>query len=84
MVATGITLIIVALVLAIIGISFIYDISKNVGPSLGGGTVDSNNPNRIYTFFRIRGKGVAVFVTVLVFLLALGSLGGGIAVFAVA
>lgn len=68
-----------AAVLTILGISFAYDIGKGVGPTLQGASVDSRVPLKTYTFLRISGKPVAIFVTVLTFLLAAGALVGGIA-----
>lgn len=82
MVPGAITLFVAAAVLVILGISFAVDISKGVGPGLSGATVDSRNPSRTYTFVRIESKGIAIFVTVLVFLLAAGGIVGGIVVLA--
>jgi putative exporter of polyketide antibiotics len=85
MVGTGIFLLIAAVALIIIGISFVYDIKKGIGPEVGVASVESpgsrddqRGPRRTYTFLRIRGKGVAWFVTILTFVLAAGALVGGI------
>jgi hypothetical protein len=68
MTAVGVFLIIAALVVAVIGISFVYDIKQGVGPDASGGSVDPRG--RTYTFLRIRGEGVAWFVTILTFVIA--------------
>jgi hypothetical protein len=78
MTAVGIFLIIAALVVAVIGISFLYDIKQGVGPDASGGTVDSHG--RTYTFLRISSPGVAWFVTILTFVIAAALLIGGIVV----
>ena len=69
MTAVGIFLIIAALVVAAIGISFVYDIKQGVGPDASGGTVDPHS-GRTYTFLRISSPGVAWFVTILTFVIA--------------
>lgn len=82
MVEGAVVLFVVAGVLAILGISFVVDIGKNVGPVGQLATVDSVDSNRTYTFMRVRGKGVAIFITVLTFALAAGALVGGIVMLA--
>lgn len=82
MVGGAVTLFIAAGVLVILGISFAVDISKGVGPMAQGASVNSVDPNITYTFIRIRGRGVAIFVTVLTFLLAAGAAVGGIVLLA--
>jgi hypothetical protein len=78
----AIVLFVVAAVLVILGISFAYDVSKNVGPVGQLATVNSVDPSRTYTFLRVRGRGVAIFITVLTFILAAGSLVGAIVMLA--
>lgn len=78
MIPGGIALIVFGAVLVIMGISFVYDITKGVGPAFEGATVDSRNPRRTYTFLRIEGPAIAWFVTVLTFILAAGAVAGGI------
>jgi hypothetical protein len=82
MVEGAIVCFVAAGVLAILGASFVYDISKGVGPTAGLATVDSIDPNRTYTFLRVKGKGVAWFVTVLTFVLSAGALVAGIVMMA--
>jgi len=76
MIGGAVTLFIAAGVLVILGISFVYDISKNVGPAFEAATVGPRG--RRYTFLRIEGRGIAIFVTFLTFLLAAGAAAGGI------
>ncbi len=76
MVGGAIVLFVAAVVLVILGISFAVDISKGVGPAFEGATVDPRG--RRYTFLRVEGRGVAIFITVLTFLLAAGAAVGGI------
>jgi hypothetical protein len=83
MIEGAVVLFVVAAVLAILGISFAVDIGKNAGPVGELATVDSVDPSRTYTFLRVRGKGVALFITVLTFALAAGALVGGIVMLAV-
>jgi hypothetical protein len=78
----AIVLLVVAGVLAVLGISFAVDVGKNVGPAGQLATVDSIDPSRTYTFLRVRGRGVAIFITVLTFLLAAGALVGAIVMLA--
>jgi hypothetical protein len=82
MVGGAVTLFIVAGVLVILGISFAYDISQKVGPALAGASVDSREDHKTYTFLKVSGRGVAIFVTVLTFLLAAGAAVGGIVLLA--
>jgi len=82
MVEGAVVLFVAAGVLAILGISFVVDIGKNVGPVGQLATVDSVDSSRTYTFMRVRGKGVAIFITVLTFLLAAGALVAGIVMLA--
>jgi hypothetical protein len=79
MTGLGVFLIIAAIVVAVIGISFVWDIKQGVGPEATGGTVDSRT-QRTYTFLRIRGLGVAWFVTILTFVIAAALLVAGIIV----
>ncbi len=78
----AIVLFVVAAVLVILGISFAYDVSKNVGPVGQLATVNSVDSSRTYTFLRVRGRGVAIVITVLTFILAAGSLVGAIVMLA--
>ena len=82
MIEGAIVCFVAAVVLAILGISFAYDIGKGVGPVGQLATVDSVDPSRTYTFLRVKGRGVAIFITVLTFLLAAGALVGGIVMLA--
>lgn len=82
MVEGAVVLFVVAAVLAILGISFVVDIGKNVGPAGELATVDSTDTSRRYTFLRVEGKGVAIFITVLTFLLSAGALVGAIVMLA--
>jgi len=59
MIGGAVVLFVAAVVLVILGISFVFDIKHKVGPVLEGATVDSRG--RTYTFLRIRGEGVAWF-----------------------
>ena len=83
MVGGAVTLFIAAGVLVILGISFAYDIGKGVGPVLEGASVDSREDHKTYTFLRISGRGIAIFVTVLTFLLAAGAAVGGVVLLAI-
>jgi hypothetical protein len=69
MVVLGVILIIGAVVVALIGVSFVYDIRQGVGPDATGGSVDPHS-GRTYTFLRVRGVGVAWIVTILTFVIA--------------
>ncbi|HLY73378.1 MAG TPA: hypothetical protein VKU80_04600, partial [Planctomycetota bacterium] len=73
----AIFLFVVAAALVIMGISFAVDISQKVGPTFQAATVDDSG--QTYTFLRVSGRGVAIFVTVLTFILAAGAAAGGIA-----
>jgi hypothetical protein len=77
MLGGAIVLFIVAAVLVILGISFAVDISQKVGPTFQAATVDDSGQS--YTFLQVRGRGVAIFVTVLTFILGAGAAAGGIA-----
>lgn len=83
MIEAGVVCLVAGVVLAILGISFAVDCSKGVGPRGELATVDSRNPSQTYTFFRIESKGVAVFITVLTFILAAGGLITGIVLLAI-
>ena len=69
MTALGVILIIGAIVVAVIGISFVWDLRQGLGPDATGGTVDPHS-GRTYTFLRISGRGVAWVVTILTFVVA--------------
>jgi len=69
---------VIALALVGMGISFIVDIKKGVGPEGALATVNSVDPSTTYTFLRVRSRGLAIFITVLTFLLAAGAVVGGI------
>lgn len=77
MIGGAVVLFIAAAALVILGISFAYDISQKVGPTLQAATVDDRG--QAYTFLQVRGRGIAIFVTVLTFILAAGAAAGGIA-----
>jgi len=74
---------VVAAALVGIGISFIVDIKNNVGPVGELATVNSVDPSISYTFLRVRSRGLAIFITVLTFLLAAAALVGGIVMLAI-
>ena len=78
MVPGGIAFLVFGAVLIILGISFVVDIKKGVGPTLQGASVDSLRPHRTYTFMRIEGPAIAWFVTILTFILAAGAIVAGI------
>jgi hypothetical protein len=78
MTGTGVFLIIAAIVVAVIGISFVWDLRQGLGPDATGGTVDPRG--RTYTFLRIRGLAVAWIVTILTFVVAAALLIVGIIV----
>ncbi len=82
MIEAGVVLLVAGVVLAILGISFAVDVSKGVGPGGELATVDSGDPSRTYTFFRIENKGIAIAITVITFLLAAGGLITGIVLLA--
>ena len=82
MVEGAVVLFVVSGVLAILGISFIVDIGKGVGPVAELASVDSLDHSRTYTFLRVKGRGVAIFITVLTFLLSAGALVGAIVMLA--
>ena len=73
---------IIAAALVIMGISFIVDIKKGVGPEGTLATVNSVDPSITYTFLRVRSRGLAIFIAVLTFLLAAGAVVGGIVMLA--
>jgi hypothetical protein len=77
MIGGAIALFIVAAVLVILGISFAVDISQKVGPTFEAASVDGRG--QTYTFLQVSGRGVAIVVTVLTFILAAGAAAGGIA-----
>lgn len=77
MIGGAIFLFIVAAALVIMGISFVVDINHKVGPTFQAATVDDRG--QTYTFLQVRARGVAIFVTVLTFILAAGAAAGGIA-----
>lgn len=79
MVAGAIVLFIIAAGVIGIAISFIVDITKDVGPGAEGASVDSLRPRRTYTFFRVESVGIAWLIVVLTFLVAAGLIAGGIA-----
>jgi hypothetical protein len=82
MIEGAVVLFVAAGVLAILGISFVVDIGKNIGPVGQLASVDSVDSSRTYTFMRVKGKGVAIFITVLTFLLSAGALVGAIVMLA--
>jgi len=77
MIGGAIFLFIAAAVLIILGISFAVDLSQKVGPTFQAATVDGRG--QTYTFLQVRSRGVALFVTVLTFILGAGAAAGGIA-----
>jgi hypothetical protein len=77
MIGGAIVLFVVAAALIIMGFSFAVDISQKAGPTFEAATVDDQG--QTYTFLQVRGRGVALFVTVLTFVLAAGAAAGGIA-----
>jgi len=76
MIGGAIFLLVVAAALVVVGISFAVDISQKVGPTFEAATVDGRGQS--YTFLQVSGRGVAIFVTVLTFILAAGAAVGGV------
>lgn len=82
----GIVLIVIGLAVIAIGISFVVDIVKGPGGP-GGEAAGVESPARgrwrqTYTFLRIENKTLAWVVTIITFLVGLGLIVWGIAVFA--